>query len=514
MDQGSGGGEASDEKLAHFQSLTGMEDMAVCTRILERHGWDLDSAVTAAVSDDSHSHAREYSRQNLQPQRLSPRYSPSLPHRNSGTAPPLGLAQLATTSGDEDMLVDHQPRPGPIPPSNDATATNSGNLVWKIVTLPFSIVRGGLFMVSGAMGLGVWVAGSLLSYSLGALGIGNQQGGGGRLTEARDRFLPVPTAGAVQAIQFIRSFEQEYGSVRPDFQALSFMEALRRSTEGFKFLFVYLHSPEHVDTPAFCQATLCSEPVSQFLSQNFVVWGADVRNTEGFQMFNSLKASTFPFCAVVMASSNQRIALLQQVEGFKSPETLLSLLQRVLEEQGAALVAMRVEDEERRRNRQLREEQDAAYQAALLADQERERKRVEEAERVAREAAESERQMREKELAAQRAAQVAAEKQAAMDKLRKEKALALGAEPERGPQVTQVLVRFPNGERKERRFSCTSAVQCVYDFVDSLGSLGDARYSLVSNFPRKVYGADKLHMSLADAGLHPHASLFVQVDTP
>ncbi|EFJ31521.1 hypothetical protein SELMODRAFT_63727, partial [Selaginella moellendorffii] len=476
------------EKLAHFQSLTGMEDMAVCTRILERHGWDLDSAVTAAVSDDSHSHARD------------------------GTAPPLGLAQLATTSGDEDMLVDHQPRPGPIPPSNDATATNSGNLVWKIVTLPFSIVRGGLFMVSGAMGLGVWVAGSLLSYSLGALGIGNQQGGGGRLTEARDRFLPVPTAGAVQAIQFIRSFEQEYGSVRPDFQALSFMEALRRSTEGFKFLFVYLHSPEHVDTPAFCQATLCSEPVSQFLSQNFVVWGADVRNTEGFQMFNSLKASTFPFCAVVMASSNQRIALLQQVEGFKSPETLLSLLQRVLEEQGAALVAMRVEDEERRRNRQLREEQDAAYQAALLADQERERKRVEEAERVAREAAESERQMREKELAAQRAAQVAAEKQAAMDKLRKEKALALGAEPERGPQVTQVLVRFPNGERKERRFSCTSAVQCVYDFVDSLGSLGDARYSLVSNFPRKVYGADKLHMSLADAGLHPHASLFVQVD--
>ena len=50
-------------------------------------------------------------------------------------------------------------------------------------------------------------------------------------------------------------------------------------------------------------------------------------------------------------------------------EELVNTLQRVVEEQGAVLVASRVEEEERQLNRRLREEQDAAYQVALQADQ-------------------------------------------------------------------------------------------------------------------------------------------------
>lgn len=58
-----------------------------------------------------------------------------------------------------------------------------------------------------------------------------------------------------------------------------------------------------------------------------------------------------------------------QVEGPKSPEEMLTVLQRVLEESSAVLVAARLEAEERRNNTCLREEQDAACQAALEADQ-------------------------------------------------------------------------------------------------------------------------------------------------
>ncbi|CAF1928335.1 unnamed protein product [Brassica oleracea var. botrytis] len=36
--------------------------------------------------------------------------------------------------------------------------------------------------------------------------------------------------------------------------------------------------------------------------------------------------------------------------------------------------------------------------------------------------------------------------------MRPEKALALGDDPEKVPDVAQVLVWFPNGERKGRRF--------------------------------------------------------------
>lgn len=58
-----------------------------------------------------------------------------------------------------------------------------------------------------------------------------------------------------------------------------------------------------------------------------------------------------------------------QVEGPKSPEELLTILQRVLEESAPVLISARVEAEERRTNIRLREEQDAAYRAALEADQ-------------------------------------------------------------------------------------------------------------------------------------------------
>nr|DAD17982.1 TPA_asm: hypothetical protein HUJ06_019445 [Nelumbo nucifera] len=77
----------------------------------------------------------------------------------------------------------------------------------------------------------------------------------------------------------------------------------------------------------------------------------------------------------------------------------------------------------------------------------------------------------------------------------------------------QVLVRFPTGERKERRFHNTDTIQSLYDYVDSLDCLNAEKYSLVSNFPRVVYGPEKHSLSLNEAGLHPQASLFVEVDS-
>lgn len=58
-----------------------------------------------------------------------------------------------------------------------------------------------------------------------------------------------------------------------------------------------------------------------------------------------------------------------QIEGPRSPEQMLEILQRVVEESAPALVAARLEAEERRNAIRLREEQDAAYRAALEADQ-------------------------------------------------------------------------------------------------------------------------------------------------
>ncbi|KAE9589693.1 hypothetical protein Lal_00021514 [Lupinus albus] len=449
-------GDVSD-KIAYFQAITGLEDPNLCTEILQAHNWDLELAISSFTSTSTSS-----------------------------------------------STTDSQPQPPPLPPPG---------LAWKLIKLPVTVISGSLGLVSGAIGLGLWAAGGVLSYSLGMIGLGSSSSSSPSSSSTAP--LVSVSAATSEAIHFVAEFERDYGNIgtMPNFVGEGFMDALQRSRNSFRLLFVYLHSPDHPDTPVFCERTLCSEAVTAFVNENFVAWGGSIRASEGFKMSNSLKASRFPFCAVVMAATNQRIALLQQVEGPQSPEEMLVILQRVLEESSPVLVAARLDAEERRNNMRLREEQDAAYRAALEVDQARERQRREEEERLAREAAEAERKRKEEEEARERAAQEAAEKQAALAKLREEKAQSLGEEPEKGPDVTQVLVRFPNGERKGRRFNNTTTIQSLYDYVDSLGCLETESYSLVSNFPRVVYGQEKLILSLKEAGLHPQASLFVELNS-
>ncbi|XP_043719407.1 plant UBX domain-containing protein 10-like [Telopea speciosissima] len=474
-----------DDKLAYFQAITGLDDPDLCTEILAAHGWDLELAISAFTTSNSAS----VSNPNNDNDDHNIAWSRGQPNSESWE----GVDQSELTQLERDPVLDVASPPG---------------LAWKLITLPFSVISGSLGLISGAIGLGMWVAGGVLSHSLGLLGLGP-----GRNGDASSSPLVTLSAAASEAAYFAAGFERDFGMTRPNFVAEGFMDALQRSRQEFKLLFVYLHSPDHPDTPLFCERSLCSEVVASFINENFVSWGGSIRASEGFKMSNSLKASRFPFCAVVMAATNQRIALLQQIEGPKSPEQLLTVLQRVAEESASVLVSARLDAEERRTNVRLREEQDAAYRTALEADQARERQRKEEQERLEREAAETERKQREEEEARQRAAQEAAEKEAALARRRQEKAMSLGDEPEKGPGVTQVLVRFPTGERKERRFYSTATIQSLYDYVDSLDCLNAENYSLVSNFPRLVYGPEKHLMSLKEAGLHPQASLFVEVDS-
>jgi hypothetical protein len=76
----------------------------------------------------------------------------------------------------------------------------------------------------------------------------------------------------------------------------------------------------------------------------------------------------------------------------------------------------------------------------------------------------------------------------------------------------QVLLWLPTGGRKQRRFESSAKVEAIYDYIDSLGTIGPGRYSLVSNFPRIVYGPDKMNLTLRTVGLHPTASLFVEMN--
>ena len=265
------------DKLAYFQAITGLEDPEICTEILAAHGWDLERAVSSFTSTNSESSA--------------------------------SAAVDGGGGGGGDDHFDPATRQILDRPEQQENAAPAPSLAWKIITLPISVISGSLGLVSGAVGLGLWAAGGILSYSLGVIGLGS---GSGQNAESSARLVSV-SAAASEAIDFVSAFERDYGTTRPNFVGEGFMDALQRSRNAFKLLFVYLHSPDHPDTPLFCGRTLCSETIAAFVNENFVSWGGSIRASEGFKMSNSLKASRYPFCAVVMAATNQRIALLQQV---------------------------------------------------------------------------------------------------------------------------------------------------------------------------------------------------------
>ncbi|XP_002511359.2 plant UBX domain-containing protein 10 [Ricinus communis] len=372
-------------------------------------------------------------------------------------------------------------------------------IVRRMVSLPRSIVGG----FSRVMGHGI-----------GRIGIGI---GSGR----RDQNLPLnftvqpPQVHhpliAPEEWTFLANFQQQYGSTHPFFYACNFMQALKIAEDENKFMFMYLHSPQHPFTQSFCRETLCSEFVVQFLDANFVCWGALADRGEGVQMAAALRPASFPCCAVVAPASGNSIAVLQQLEGPVSPAELVEILLRTVEEQGLAfgknarakqqeqkMRARAKEEEKIRADRRLREEQDAAYLAALKIDKEKEKSK-----KVPSNKANYEKPTNN-----------SAQKQygnAREASIVRETEFKETAGRSKDPQATQILIRFPNGERREQSFFSSNTVQSIYKFIDSLGLPGIVNYRLISSFPRRVYGVDQMGLTLKDAGLHPKATLFLEL---
>ncbi|KAI3737337.1 hypothetical protein L2E82_27335 [Cichorium intybus] len=270
---------------------------------------------------------------------------------------------------------------------------------------------------------------------------------------------------------FLAGFEQQYGTTHPFFYACRFIDALKMARDEQKFVFLYLHSPNHPFTPHFCKDTLCTEVVVQFLDANFVSWGGVADHGEGLHMATTLRPASFPFCAVVAPSSGHNLDVVQQMEGPVTPEELVEMLHTILEERGSMFGNQRAQAEEKRMaDVRLRQEQDAAYSASLQADQEKEK----------------------------------------VSKLEKDKQRQENAAT--NARQSQILIRFPNGERKEKSFSSVDKIKVIFKFIDSLGVAGvGENYRLVSSFPRKVYGVGQWGMTLKDAGFCPEKTLFIEL---
>jgi len=305
----------------------------------------------------------------------------------------------------------------------------------------------------------------------------------------------------VSSSRFLTNFEANYGTVHPRFITGSFQQACSQSKSEYKFLIVYLHSPIHQDTTAFCSNTLCTEMISDFFNDHFLCWAGTITHSDSYKVSNMLGASTYPFIAVICnnatALTGSAMAMLDRIEGPIEAEDLMARLTGILESHGPILTASRLEIQEREESRNLREEQDRAFLESLAEDESREQRQKEDQRRII-----EEKEAEERELQRERSKLQEREKRKELCRQR------IPIEPSLNEDgITQLVIRLTDGSRLQRRFKVTDKLEVVFDFVDSSSNEID-NYDLVTNFPRKVFSDP--HVTLKEAGLFPQAALFVQ----
>jgi len=294
---------------------------------------------------------------------------------------------------------------------------------------------------------------------------------------------------------FLTNFERSHGQIHPAFVEGPYNTAMNTAKSSFKFLLVYLHSSIHQNTDSFCRDTLCTELIADFFNEHFVCWAGNINMTEAFKISNMLSASTYPFICVICSNSIGGATILDRIEGLISSEDLITRLTNILETHGHILVAAKLEHDEREADRRIRQEQDEAFLRSLAEDQEKERKIQEEEDRQREEERKQQKQQELKE------------------KKRKSISSRLPLEPDLGEKdITQIVIRLPDGSRLQRRFLQSNNVQTIFDYINSSQpTLLDIDYDLVMNFPRKVFNQEGSNdITLKEAGLCPQASLFVQ----
>ena len=468
---------SQDEKVATLASISGNEDLDYCRRLLEEHDNDLETAVNVAIGVAPHA------------------------GRDRAAAPTERPARRA-----------HAPRHGPgiVHPS-------------PLLTLLGLPVRLGVGIVSGVVGLALNVVGGVLSAVL-PPGLAR-----------RVRALPA-TAGAgraaedpiVAALEFRRDFaaavlgvdgseETSEETLGPEFLAASHREALREAQRQLKFLFVYLHSHDHADAHAFCADVLCDPAFKAFVNERFVCWAGDVRRADAHALAAALKPSAFPYAALLQ-SAGGRASLVMACEGATSARDLRDLLERASDAHAAPLAAARAARAENELARSLRDEQDAAFRESLEADARREAAAAAAEEEASRLAEAEARAAAEKAAAEAAAAEALRAREALVARRRLEKSQSMKTEPAADAAgVCKVAVKLPGGARRERRFLETDTLRDVFDFVDALDGDDAAavgvKYSLVSNFPRRVFGRERdAATTLGDGGLAPQAMLMYRLD--
>ena len=125
---------------------------------------------------------------------------------------------------------------------------------------------------------------------------------------------PVSLNPSSDTRKFISEFDDQFPH-HPNFRTGSYQSAVLNAFQTSKFLLVYIHSPMHEDTDRFCRQVLCTQNVSRFLDENFVTWAGRVWDPEAYGLSTQLRASSYPFMALLICQSERTVQVADRIQG-------------------------------------------------------------------------------------------------------------------------------------------------------------------------------------------------------
>ena len=186
--------------------------------------------------------------------------------------------------------------------------------------------------------------------------------------------------------EFITDFDYEYSPDHPRFIGGSYQTAVADAHTRSKLLMVYLHSPLHEDTDRFCNGVLCSSEFTEYVDNNFLLWGGSTYDVEGYSLSLQLNVTSFPFIGIFQCTGNRSVKLLDRFQGYTTGENITNKLQHMLIIHNAMIAQTQEQDFQRQEEISLRMKQDREYEEAMeldrqaikqQEDEERERQRIE-----------------------------------------------------------------------------------------------------------------------------------------
>ncbi|XP_015598638.1 FAS-associated factor 2 [Cephus cinctus] len=304
----------------------------------------------------------------------------------------------------------------------------------------------------------------------------------------RSNVRPVSSDPVQDVMNFIRSYEERYGTSHPVFYQGSYSQALSDAKQELRFLLVYLHKDEAQDIEQWCRNTLADPEVIRYVNTHTLFWACNVQSGEGYKVAEALRSGSYPFLALIVLRDN-RMTIVGRMEGIPSPTELISRLRTFIDNNEISLIQARQDRAERSAAQSLRQQQDQAYEESLKADQEKDRKR------------EEERRAREEQEAKEREVINAQERE--IERIRVEKELTIRkvpSEPEpSNPSACHLLIKL--GERTvKRRFLLTNTIEDVYHWIFSQPD-SPTNFEITTSYPKRVlYPIDEIQ-TLLQAGL-------------